>query len=208
MQLTGTILTVQARIDNNTNAQMSWSAHGKTFYTFDMTVRGPNGDVSGEISSTSVGVYPKTVGSIITVDSFEQNGWPKLKAISDQQQGGQPQQQQQPYQQQPQQQAPPAQRPPQQQDSVQDRIAFAQAYNLANADHLKGIIKTEQMHERTKLHYKVLTTRQFPFEMSLSGPAEPAQQQTPPQQQAPPPQAPPAQDFNEPPFSPTDDIPF
>jgi len=214
MQVTGQILSVTARIDNNTNAQMSWGAHGKTFYTFDMVVQGPNGQVSGEINSTSQGVYPKAAGDQITVEPSTQNGYPKLKAISEQnQQQGQQNQGQQNYQQ-PQQQGQQQQQAPQQppQRSIQDNIAFGQAYNNANDDFRADKIEETGIHERAKMHYKVLTTRQFPFEMSLSGPQQGYQQesqgnQTPPQgYQAPQQQMPPQYDPNNAP--PDDNIPF
>ncbi len=81
--------------------------------------------------------------------------------------------------QQPQQQAPPPQqRPPQQ--NIQDNIAFGQAYNLANADYVANKIEEGTIQARTRLHYNVLKTRQFPAQMC---------EYTPPPQQAPPQQS-------------------
>jgi hypothetical protein len=192
MQVTGQILSVVPRIDTNTNAQMYWQAHNKTFYTFDMVVQGQNGQVSGEINSTTPNVYPKAAGDQITVEPSTQNGYPKLKAISEQNQ--QPQQQpQQGYHQQPQQQSQ-QQAPPV--NDVQDNIHFAQALNLASAEYVGCKIEELQIKERARIYYHILKSRAFPTSMSNDAPPPqaPPQQHAPlaqqPQQQAPPPTQP------------------
>ena len=175
MQVTGNILSVTPRIDNNTNAQAYWQAHGKTFYTFDMVVQGPAGQVSGEINSTSSNVYPKNVGDQITVEPSTQNGYPKLKAISDQNQQPQQQPQQGFYPPQQQQQRPP-------QNDVQDNIRFAQALNLASAEFVGGKIEENKIKERSRIYYHILKSRAFPLSMSND---TPPQQQPAPQPQQP-----------------------
>ena len=168
MQVTGQILAVAPRIDTNTNAQMYWQAHGKTFYTFDMVVQGPSGQVAGEINSITPNVYPKQVGAEITVEPYVQNGFPKLKAISEQNR--------QPQQQQPQQNVnqPPAQNtytPPSQAapvNTVREDIQFAQALNLACEDRRKGVIEATDMAVQHGLYLRILQTRQFPPSMMVN----------------------------------------
>ena len=210
MQVTGTIDVVRPRIDTNTNAQRSWQSYGKTNFVYDMTISGQNGPISGEISSRKEGQYPKNVGDQITVNVTTNDYGNKFSAVLDQQ--GQ-QQGNQGYQQQPQQgsqgyqshnhqqvtQPQQQQRPPQQ-DSTQARIAFAQACNIANFQYCYGKIEKTEMSETVHIWEKILNKKGWPFDMAMQSP----QQQAPPPQQ----QQAPAQDFDSPPFNPTDDIPF
>jgi len=195
MQVQGIIAVVQARIDNNTNAQRFWQAHGKTNYVYDMTVNGPSGPVSGEISSQTPNVYPKSVGAQITVNVTNGDYGTKLSAVQDQQYGNQQQQPQQGQQQQ----APP-------QDNIQDRIQFAQALNLAVSELVGGKIEEMQIKERARIYYHILKSRAFPLAMS-NDPPPPQQQQPVPQQQ--PVQQPASPQFDpNAAFDPTDNIPF
>ena len=193
MQITGQIQNVQPHMKDGF-AETFTTANGQ-FFVFDMLVNGTEGTINSKSAH-----YPKNIGDEITVNVLPGEYGNKLKAVNPQyqnqqqapQQGGsnflpKPTPPQQGYQ-------PPSQQPPQQQDSVQDRIAFAQAYNRACDEYNVGKVEQEQIQERTRIHYKVLTTRQVPFEMSLSGPQQPAPQAPPPQP--------------DPPFDPTDDIPF
>jgi hypothetical protein len=135
-----------------------------------------------------------------------QNGWPKLKAISEQNRQQQPQQQQgQGFQQQPQQQAPPQQRQAPQQDNRQDSIQFAQALNLAVSEYVNGKGEEASIDERTNIYYRVLKTRVFPMRMTHGHQQE---QQQPPQQPAPQDQQPQQPYDPNAAFIPTDDIPF
>jgi hypothetical protein len=211
MQITGQILNVVPRMKDG--YPETFTTPNGQFYVFEMAIQQPSGPISGQINSKSP-QYPLAAGAEITVEqSLGNQNEVKFKKINLQYQQGQQQPQQQSYQQQPQQgqqQAPPPQQQAQPQDSVQDRIAFAQAYNRASDEYIAGKIEQEQIHERTKVHYKVLTTRQFPFEMSLSGPAtqEQSPPQAPPQQQAPPPQLAPQQDTTDYGATLEQDIPF
>ena len=198
MQVTGQIQTVQAHIKDG--YPETFTTPNGTFYVFDMSVNGTQGTINSKSAQ-----YPKIQGDEITIEVAQGEYGNKFKAINPQyvNQNQQQQQQQAPQQ---------NQQAPQQPDSIQDRIAFAQAYNNANDDFRADKIEQTGIHERAKMHYKVLTTRQFPFIMSLSGPQQGHQQeqhqppqQEPPQQQPEPKQ--PQYDPN-PPFSPTDEIPF
>lgn len=208
MQVTGQILAVSPRYDQN-NVQMQWQAHGKTFYTFDMLVQGPNGQVSGEISSTSANVYPKSAGEQITVDSYEQNGYPKLRAIQqDQQQGGQqqaPQQQvnQGNYQ-------PPSQAPQRDYDKEnRGKCRFGLYAQLLGS----GVKPLDLANDRaalmaveTLIEYSMTGIPKADYPQPNQPFQQPAQQQAPPQQQQN--QAPQQQFDSNAGFVPTDEIPF
>jgi len=166
MTLTGTIQSIQPL--------GGYDSQGGYINTFSMTIQCQDGQHTGEIGSKS-NPYPMNIGEqIVVMESNTQHGI-KFKKVNTQyagnQQGGNQGEQQPPQQnQQPQRQAP-------QQDNVQDRIAFAQAYNRACDEYNADKISEEQIQERTRMHYKVLTTRQFPLSMSLSGPQQDEQPQ-------------------------------
>lgn len=190
MQYQGTIASVIP--DGGYQSQNGW------IYRFNMTINSQNGPVTGEIGSKTE-FYPLQQGEQIVVTSTNDSHGTKFKKVNPGYQQQQPPQQgnQAGYQPQNQQVPPqPQQQPPQQ--NIQDNIAFGQAYNLANADHVADKIKQEQIKERTQTHYNVLKTRQFPALMS---------EYTPPPQQEPSQQSQEDYDYNKA-FNPTDDIPF
>lgn len=91
MQITGQITNIQP--DGGYNG-----THGY-INTFQMTIQGQNGPVTGQIGSKSQ-VYPKNVGETITVELTSGQHGNRLKAINAQyaNQGGGQQNQQQPHQ--------------------------------------------------------------------------------------------------------------
>lgn len=83
MQVTGNITNIQP--------DGGYDSQGGYIHTFQMTVQGPNGPVTGQIGSKSA-VYPMQVGQEITVDMSNGQHGPKLKKINTQynnQSGGQ-----------------------------------------------------------------------------------------------------------------------
>lgn len=204
MQITGQILNVAPRMLNG--YPETFTTENGQFFVFEMAIQQPSGPLVGHINAKSP-QYPLQNGEQITVaQSTDQSGLKFTKineGYGNQQQPPQQGNQQPPqnYPQPQQQPPPPQQRPPQ--DNVQDRIAFAQAYNRANDEYIADKIKEEQIKERTQTHYNVLKTRQFPAQMC---------------EYTPPPQQEPQNQFDgnnelkgvtdNPPFSPTDDIPF
>ena len=183
MQITGQI--------TNIVADGGYDGQGGHINTFQMTINTSQGPITGRIGSKS-SPYPMSPGAEITVEQSDRGYGPEFKKINPQYANQQQPPQQQGYQ------PPQQQAPPPQQDTVQDRIAFAQALNLAVSEYVNGKIEELLIKERARIYYHVLKSRAFPLSMSNDAP---------PPQQEPPQPAPPPYDPNAA-FNPTDDIPF
>ncbi len=187
MQIQGTIGNVQARVDPNTNEQRFWQAHGKTNYVYDMSITTPVGPEVGEISSQTANVYPKAIGSFITVNVTDSQYGRKFSAVQEQQGGQQPQQQA----------PPPQQRPPQNKPRDYDMENTGKCrYGLYAASMQSGTKAIGLANDRAELEAIEVLARYSVFGLP------PARQQEPPQQQS---QE--EYDYNRA-FDSTDNIPF